>query len=256
MSPRLFSLCLLIALVSNSAQAGTIITDGQFADADWMTIGVETTGIGRTFIGNDQIAVIGDNGVNRAGNPGAFQWFGQTHGGLQNGTMTIRGMYILDAFEYDPSLGPLQILNVSYDAIRLNENRRGDFASDVLTMGVSVLQNGSFFFAKATTLTPYETWTPMEFNGLTESDFTYSGGMNPAPMLDFSATGAPIKFGYYAFNSSNFTTAGEGGVDNFRLEVNPQTTTAVPEPSTFALLGIGGLALAGYGWRRKRQQAA
>ncbi len=29
----------------------------------------------------------------------------------------------------------------------------------------------------------------------------------------------------------------------------------VPEPSTFALLGIGGLALVGYGWRRKRQVA-
>lgn len=30
---------------------------------------------------------------------------------------------------------------------------------------------------------------------------------------------------------------------------------AVPEPSTFALLGIGGIALVGYGVRRKRQQA-
>ena len=30
----------------------------------------------------------------------------------------------------------------------------------------------------------------------------------------------------------------------------------VPEPSTFALLGIGGLALVGYGVRRQRQQAA
>lgn len=34
------------------------------------------------------------------------------------------------------------------------------------------------------------------------------------------------------------------------------TIATVPEPSTFALLTIGGLALAGYGWRRKRQQAA
>ncbi|WP_339909942.1 PEP-CTERM sorting domain-containing protein [Symmachiella dynata] len=33
-------------------------------------------------------------------------------------------------------------------------------------------------------------------------------------------------------------------------------TAAVPEPSTFALLGIGGIALVGYGVRRRRQQAA
>ena len=33
-------------------------------------------------------------------------------------------------------------------------------------------------------------------------------------------------------------------------------SAVVPEPSTFALLGIGGIALVGYGWRRKRQQAA
>jgi PEP-CTERM motif len=248
MSLRVFLFCLLIGIVSNSAKAGVIVTDSEFADSDWMTIGVETTGVGRTFIGNVQIAMPGDNGVTRSGNPGAFQWFGQTHGGLRNGTMTIRGIYILDAFEYDPSLGPLQTLNVSYDALRLNENRHGDFASDVLTFGVGVLQNGNFFFAGATTLNPFETWTPLEFNGLTESDFTYSGVSSPVPVLDFSATGAPIKFGYYAFNSSNFTTTGEGGVDNFRLEVNPQGANSVPEPgsSLLALMCLGGVAL----WRR------
>ena len=252
MSPRVFSLCLLISIASGSARATTVITDGEFADMDWMTTGVETTGVGRTFIGHEQIVFPGDNGVNLAGNPGAFQWFGQTHGGLQNGTMTIRGMYMLDAFEFEPSQEPLQTLSVSFDAIRLNENRRGDFPSDALTMGVSVLQNGSFFFAGATTLVPYETWMHVEFNGLTESDFAYSGSLISTPVLDFSAAGGPIKFGYYALNSANFTTAGEGGVDNFRLNVNPGIMEAVPEPEPFLLWATGLFVLLGYSWRARQ----
>jgi len=32
--------------------------------------------------------------------------------------------------------------------------------------------------------------------------------------------------------------------------------TPVPEPSSIVLLGIGGMAMIGYGWRRKRQQVA
>jgi len=42
-------------------------------------------------------------------------------------------------------------------------------------------------------------------------------------------------------------------LDNWSLT---EKTSAVPEPSTFALLGIGGVALIGYGYRRKRKQAA
>ncbi len=44
----------------------------------------------------------------------------------------------------------------------------------------------------------------------------------------------------------------QGGT--FQIHLHP--STAVPEPSTFVLLGIGGVALVGYGWRRKRKSAA
>ncbi len=50
----------------------------------------------------------------------------------------------------------------------------------------------------------------------------------------------------------NVTIGTDAGSMNYNFEVG----AVVPEPSTFALLGIGSLALIGYGWRRKRRLAA
>lgn len=57
------------------------------------------------------------------------------------------------------------------------------------------------------------------------------------------------RYGWFANNELS-TLA----FDN--TELRTAMAAVVPEPSTFALLGIGGLALVGYGVRRKRQQAA
>jgi hypothetical protein len=39
--------------------------------------------------------------------------------------------------------------------------------------------------------------------------------------------------------------------DSFTLQVGP--ATAMPEPASLTLLGIGAVGLAGYGWRRRRR---
>jgi hypothetical protein len=48
--------------------------------------------------------------------------------------------------------------------------------------------------------------------------------------------------GFFGFDFDNFTFGG--------------STPVVPEPSSLALLGIGGIALVGYGYRRKRTPVA
>ncbi len=73
----------------------------------------------------------------------------------------------------------------------------------------------------------------------------------------FGVINTMTAFDQVTFSSSAGSLADNLFVDFDNLSFGPiETTAVVPEPSTFALLGIGGLALAGYGWRRKRQQAA
>jgi hypothetical protein len=78
--------------------------------------------------------------------------------------------------------------------------------------------------------------------------------------IPFSAIGSGPNYTLYAANISawagrseelSFSALNDGGVNNWVLDDITFSPNAVPEPSTLALLVMGGMALAARRWRAK-----
>ena len=200
-------------------QTGIAITifDGTFVDSNWTHTKVfDDTGGGATFT-TAQVA--------SGGNPGAYQGGSHTWG---PGSIYVAHVYT-GGGSYDPSIqGAISSLDFSHD---FEVSSTGHVATALL-----LEQSGIFFIAPSAP--PYfdfvgASWTSASGN-FAAADFkalTSSGIVQGTP--DFSATAAPIEFGYATLNTTSFTgRVTTWGIDNYSVTVN-----AVPEPSALALVG-------------------
>ncbi|MBN8281453.1 MAG: hypothetical protein J0M16_12660 [Gammaproteobacteria bacterium] len=221
--------------LSGPARAATIeFFDGTFADADWTVakISDNTPGAGASFTAT-QVAT--------GGNPGEYREVIHVYG---LGSIIVG--YLRNAATFDPSVsGSIVSLAYSYDTQRLQLNTGAVAYTPV------IFQNNTWYGLPAYDTTTNQAWTSFGLSGLTAASFIARVGSGPAAP-DFSATGAPMVFGYLSANTNTnaaVTATRSAGIDNWRVEV---TTANVPLPAGGWLLATGVVAIAA----RYRHRAA
>ncbi len=141
-----------------------------------------------------------------------------------------------------------------------------------VSLQITLIPDGSpeAIFSSEHTNSGPDLWTDFHVN-LEGAAWSEINGVLPSPLNVTSTSTEASLF----FDPTTFVTIGTAGspdptdwvidvtgVQNFtfQMHLQPSISTVieptVPEPSTFVLLGIGGIAVIGYGLRRKRQRAA
>lgn len=211
---------LFIAVIGGTgglANAQVTFSDGTFAASNWP---VETIGGGSAV----------STQVTSGGNPGAFRRVAQT----VNAGSTV---YIVHRFgnttttRYVPATqGAIGSVDFSIDY------RIFDGVGQGQAFYLMAKQGNEDFIAGGAVTGLSTAWQSYAINGVLPTDFSCI--TNPGLSVDFSATGAPIRFGFVTANSS--TGAGysiTADYDNFFVRANP-----VPAPgAALALLGLGTL---------------
>jgi len=219
------------ALALPAASANTILYfDGTFADADWSAAKIldNTPAAGASFTASQSGA---------GGNPDEFRQVTHVYG---LGSIIVG--HLKDSATFDPSVsGSIVSLAYSYDLERLQLDNSGAVAYTPV-----IFQNNAWYGLAAYNSTTATSWTSFGQAGLTAASFILRAGSGPAAP-DFSATGAPMAFGYLSANTNTnaaVTATRSAGIDNWRVEL-----TTVPLPASVWLLatGVAGLALRGRG---------
>jgi len=220
---QLFSVAASAVVGVSVANADVILSDTEFAPSNW---GLETS-------------VISPGGTSTAaqttgGNPG----FGRQMTNTLNAGGVVFGFSRYGtsvATRYEPALqGAITSVDYSIDA-RWISGLGGQGHSIML----GAKQGQVVYFADPEVTGSSGFWTSHGAAGLVASDFAPL--VSGAP-IDFSATGAPLRFGFIVGNSGSTNYSNVVIYDNFSTTIHN-----IPAPTCVAVSGVFGLAL-----RRRR----
>ncbi|MBI1189217.1 MAG: hypothetical protein GC200_00835 [Tepidisphaera sp.] len=230
-APPTWFACALIAGAASLAQASVTYSDTEFSDSGNAAWVMEQVVIGTGGSASGVQSVFG--------NPGKARQVNLTTGSAGGDTIWGFSRYgIVMANRYDPfTQGAITSITWSIDA-RLSGGGFGDGQAVELALKQGQIIYGADYHVTGSS----GNWITLGGSGITAADFHRLDGQPGSP--NFSATGAPIRFG---FASGNSTTGGayatEATYDNWSVIVNP-----VPAPG--ACLAFAGLA--GFAGLRRR----
>jgi hypothetical protein len=219
---------LLVGGGANSARADITFSDSTFNDADW-TVHTVTTGASGTSVGVQT----------GGGNPGTGREVTNTLD-LSCLLYSMHTYGITPATAYQPTIdGAVGTVDYTIDSKWL-----AGVGGQGHGIALGALQGMNLYYGIYQITGSTGAWNTHANAGMVASDFVpFNGG----PAIDFSASGAPIHFGFvvgnYAPDQAYFNTV---IYDNFSVTIH-----SVPAPAAAgALFGMGGLA--GLSSRRRR----
>lgn len=220
--------------------------DSTFNDTDWQSEAI-ASGNGGTIVVQQR---------NATGDVGSFRTITNTvHSASKGVNSNVMGLHWQVGATYDPQTqGAITAINYSEDAILIQGFGEGQAA------GLALRQDQQVYLPVSRLITPEPSWTHKELADLQAQDFIAMGTTDQHP--DFSATGAPIQFGFFRANTTtNAEYSITSGIDNWSVSINPAATVseATSEAAGFPWLviaGVGlGVALLIAAWKQ-RQPAA
>ena len=232
-----FPLLVLLVLALLFGRSGrviantTTIADTTFNNADWSSFSViPAPGEAPAIINFNQVASGGSSGsymqLNVSQTSTDIGGGSDIFGGIQSAVLT-----------WNPSTqGAITSLDISVDWKGLSIDGSSYLNLFFIQNGLVFVDPNNFTFVGGET-----EWTSYSGSAIYPGA-VYRGyhadGTYETSSLDLSATGGLISFGFGSCEASSGVITNSIGIDNFSVSV-----TTVPEPSTYALFGLGALAL-------------